>query len=417
MPEFRYKGRDAADRVVHGVVDAPSVPEARARLERQGVRLDELRPLPAGPPASPGPAAAPARRKAKRVKPGNDALTHFLLAQLEARIQAGIGVSAACQAVADTCRHSGYRACLLEAARETAAGGTLSDAFERYPGVFPAFVVGLVRVGERTGELPEALRTASDRAGDAHRFGRFFWWIGSLLVTGALLFPVLAAFRAGILRYADELESGRAGGFRLDEVVAALADALRGPLALQIGLFLLAFFSLRRWWASAAARPVRHRWALQVPLFGPRARHESLMVFCWALERSTRAGLAPQEAWRLAASAVPNIALARELLASGRRMGDATPLSEVAAACRWLPDTYAPLISTGEMTGTLPSMLERLAVSSRAEYESAQSYARFRGCGLAFALAAVIVGLGLAVLAWLWYRELPARLMEGLDSF
>ncbi|HRI43908.1 MAG TPA: type II secretion system F family protein [Fimbriimonadaceae bacterium] len=430
MPLFHYRGVDRQGQAIEGSLQASDLDQAAYLLRERGYRLSALEALgdlgPAPPPIHlagpvtnallPAPTAQPSSSGPPiETKPASDKDRFFVFAQISEQVRAGISPAEACQTVARHLQHEDLRQALVEMGKGAERGRSLSDTMARYPDLFPASAVGMVRAGEVGGFLPDALLEVSDQAGRAHKFKRSFWYVWLIGINAAISIPVvLLATRAMLATWRAVDSSGGTGSY---------GEALRqsylqkliwpwGPFAvLAIG----GTFYLRHLLSSRRFEATRHRLGLRWPVFGARARHESVTTFTQTLSRLSRSGLSPARSWALAADAVPNLEMREKLIETGRRMGDGSKLSDAAHQSGLFPQEYASILATGELIGDLPGALQRLADVSRGEYEAAQTYAKVRGGCWGLLGCAVTSGIILAILMYFWYHELLGAVLEGLE--
>lgn len=409
MAFFRYEFQDARGQVLEGTVQADTLAEAEALLKLRGyasIRFHDPANLPAKAPAPI--AQSPARTDTVRTKKGKDADRFFLFSQIAQQLKAGIAPAQAFTTLAGVTHQEHYRIALQDLAQASTNGRPLSDTLDKYPDLFPAHVAGMVRAGETGGFLPDAFAQLSDQAGEAHKFKRFHWFVWYLIPRALAVMPVLFAFReALILSYRRTSDGSPNAG-----LATVLLEKLMwpyGPIALAVTSILL----LLRWWLSSLPmRTFRHRLALSLPVYGARARNESVAIFSWTLSRLGKAGLPPHRMWPLAAAAVPNLEMSRRLVQTGRSLHDGSRLSEAIFNSGVFPQQYAPLISTGEMIGDVPGALDRLEVVSRGDYDESTGRARFTSTRLGCAFAMLVSGIVLIVLMRTWYGDLYNEVLK-----
>jgi type IV pilus assembly protein PilC len=409
MAFYRYEFTDARGQVLEGTVQADTLAEAEALLKLRGyasIRFHDPAKLPAKAPAPITP--APARSTTVRTRKGKDADRYFLFSQIAQQLKAGIAPAQAFTTLASVTHQEPYRIALQDLAQSATNGRPLSDTLDRYPDLFPPHVGGMIRAGETGGFLPDAFAELSNQAGEAHKFKRFHWFVWYLIPRALAVLPVLFAFReALILSYRRTSDGSPNAG-----LAAVLLEKLMwpyGPIALAVTALLL----LLRWWMSSLPmRTFRHRMALQLPVYGARARNESVAIFSWTLSRLGKAGLPPHRMWPLAAAAVPNLEMSRRLVQTGRSLHDGSRLSEAIFNSGVFPQQYAPLISTGEMIGDVPGALDRLEVVSRGDYDESTGRARFTSTRLGCAFAMLVSGIVLIVLMRTWYGDLYNEVLK-----
>lgn len=77
-------------------------------------------------------------------------------------MQAGVSIIEALRVTADSVGHYGMKTAILSMCDEVESGGQLSKSMERYPQYFSGVIIGLVRVGEETGDLGSILIEVSE---------------------------------------------------------------------------------------------------------------------------------------------------------------------------------------------------------------------------------------------------------------
>lgn len=401
---YRYEAVAADGSLASGTVQASSGEHAIRLITERGIRPNAVYDAQTGAPAF------------YRTSASSDKERFFVFSQLAQQVRAGIGPAQALAGLGSTVRDKPMAEALRHAGRVAAEGGPISAVLELYPDLFPASVPGMVRAGEQGGFLPDALQAISDQALLSHKFRRFFWFVWFCAANALLAIPFAFYLRSGLLKAWEVAEGGVAAapGSPAGSILATFASLLLWPTLPIVGALAAATLILRRLLSGRAWERRRHALGLRVKTFGARARHENLSVFSWTLANLGRAGIPPRNAWWLAANAVPNLAIRDRLVSMGSRMGEGAKLSEAAIDPGLFPPEYAPMLATGEAVGDVEGSLQRLAEMSRQEFETAQAYAKARsGC---WGLLAVFVTMGivLIVIAIVWYRELPARVLEGL---
>jgi type II secretory pathway component PulF len=478
MPFFRYSATNGAGQILEGTIQANTPDEARLALARSGLNVRDIQsqgpvspaPRPANqqiilsnpqPPAPQAPAPNPptarpptprppaprprvqpgppqplptpapsyghqpqvnqvgtAAPKVVHTIPGTDKDRFFLFAQLAAAMRAGINPALAFDQIST--RSKPYYTESLRALSAAATEGVdLAQVMERYPDLYPEHVVGMTRAGQIGGFLPDAFAQISDQAETAHKFKRWFFWIWFVFVNALLGIPGMIWATQAMVRSWELIDAkGGSGNFAdaLRDTGKAYLQLLMWPNGPAFLLVCAVVYALYRTLGSRIARRFRHRIGLKFPVYGPRARHENLSRFSWSLSRLAMAGFAPARAWDVAADTVPNLEMRDMLKEVAGRLSGAERLSDVLHGSRLFPDEYAPVIATAEYTGDLGGALDGLSRSSKAEFEAAQNWAKARsGCWGAlgcFLTSAIMFG----ILLYVWYYQLPAKILSGFDT-
>ncbi len=425
MAFFRYQFTDANGQLAEGTLYASNAQEAESALQQRGYPNAKLVRSSTKPPvvpvaiahdpilANPAPAAVrpvdkpmAVRHDVVRTPKGSDKQRFFLFSQIAQQLKAGINPAQSFATIGGVTRALHYKRSLLDLHNAANNGYPIFQVMERYPDLYPEGTVGMIRAAEQGGFVPEAFEVLSKQAEEAYKFKRFHWFIWYLIPNAVCSIPLVYAFIATLkLTYKRSTEQGA-------PFLATFIELLRwpyGPATLAIAAVLL----LLRWWlGSYPMRRFRHRLGLNVPIYGPRARNESVTLFSWTMGRLARGGTSPQQMWNLAADSVPNLEMRERLREAGSRMHSGSRLSEVIFGSKLFPEEYAPVISTGEMVGDLPGALDQLERVSRTEFDVSTGRARWGSArigGVAFVLTSGIVAI---VLFKGWYVDITNTILN-----
>lgn len=440
MPSYRFEATDSDQKLRTGQIDAQDANEATRVLRERGLRVSKIvisKQVAAPPKPNPiqtpiaavqrplHPAPQPVMNRVQTATPqqqlnlrpkASDIQRHFLFAQMAANLRSGINPAKMLQDIAEARPNSPFYQALMDASSATAEGKPMSEAFARYPRLFPAHVVSGTRAGELAGFLPDALDAISQQAANAHKFRRFFWWVSVLVFNAAFSIPLAWAFTRAILKMQKNMEEDGGEGDGFSHLGHAIVQIMLSRVGLISILFVLIAICLWKLYWSEPFRKNRHHLAAVWPVFGKRTRVECLTIFSWNLSRLTRGGVAPNVAWEVAAGSAPNETIRQKLLATGREMNEGTRLSHAAMNNELLSEEFAPMVATGEVAGDLPGILDRLTEANRAEFQNAQAYSRLRGGCWGALLLFVTFGIVTAILWYWWYHELIDQVLKGMDA-
>jgi len=143
VPTYEYVSRDARGLLIKGRVEAEDNARARARLQERGLFVTALRPEAVGP-----------RRGVRLPKAAEVVLMTHHLAML---LGAGLPLYQALEALAEQTDDPQMRGIVQGLAQDIEEGKSLSVALGRHPDLFPAVYIGVIRNGELSGRLDEAL--------------------------------------------------------------------------------------------------------------------------------------------------------------------------------------------------------------------------------------------------------------------
>lgn len=451
MPSFEYTGIDRQGKSVQGQVTAATRDEAALTLTQSGLLVSRLSQTGAAPvqssariqgapappivqgssavkqgappvlgaqPAAPvrpaiRPKIAPSQKKPPvRTKRGSDKDLYFVFSQLQSYARSGLNPVEALTNVANGCSRSrpDYSKALHEAADAAKEGRPLSEVFERYVDLFPPHVVGMVRAAEQGGFFPEAYDLITDQAHASHKLRIWFRWLLAIAIMVGVCFPITQVmFRAAVDSWdVQEKSGGTAPG--MPTLLHAIGSELLWPCGPVILALILGFWLFGHFWQSMPRRELRHRLVLMVPSVKNRAKAESLSVFAWTMGMLSKVGLPPKTVWDLSVGTIPNLAVRNDLNNTGARMTEQTRLSEAMLMSQHLPEEYAPIVQTGEVTGDVPGALMRASQSQLEEFKAGDQATKARvGCWML-----LIMVVGSLIMFGMFYGGFTKTMMDKI---
>jgi general secretion pathway protein F len=173
MPNFAYQAVDSAGRARNGEAAAVSAGALTKSLEERGLLVLDVNETRAG-----------ATKSAKGFRFGRRREILEVTRALASLLPVGMPLAQALQAASNVAT-ADVRAAILEVKSRVERGDTLSTALAEHPAFFPPLYVGLVRAGERSGDVDSAFaRRASRRVRDEARRAR---------ILSAAVYPLLLA--------------------------------------------------------------------------------------------------------------------------------------------------------------------------------------------------------------------------------
>jgi general secretion pathway protein F len=406
MPLFRYEAQDQSGRVVVGAMHVADEAALQRKLTAMGY-------VPVTVQRAPDSAIPPEGRAAGRDQLVPSRALALCYEELHATFRAGIPLSQALAAVAERLPHAGLRAAVADLGRGVEGGAPLGKVLLRYPMMFRPGDRGLLAAGEQGGFLEQALRLLADRhAGDEQlrRRTRFWgWYLAIILLTATFLtFPIISFIQAA---FAPELTDAPTAAAHLIPGFRAFARTtltVSLPLALVAASIAILFRSMS---VSPARRRRWHALLLRLPGLSGLAWTRAREQFARALQLLYRSGVPPGAAWAAAAGAVPNEELAVRLAAPARFVEAGGPFSEAMRHSGVFGDPEAGMVATGESTGNVEEMLEKVA-----DYESTEVESAIRRLPIVAQLVCLAVGgVVTAIAVAMAYRAFYTALFRAFE--
>ncbi len=240
-------------------------------------------------------------------------------------------------------------------------GDSLEDALKPEAEVFPPLFISLVRVGERTGMLPEVCGELEKFFSRQQKLKRQFiaqiTWpviqfvLAVFVIAGLILIMGWLADRPGHGgKPFDPLGLGLFGGSGALIFLAVVWGTLGGAAAL--------FVWMRR---TLRGREGVDAWLLRLPALGPCLRALALSRFCLALGLTMETGMAVNRALRLSLRATGNqaFAAASEKIEAVVKAGDEVTLALGRSGL--FPEEFLHILAVGEESGQISEVMRRQA--------------------------------------------------------
>jgi type IV pilus assembly protein PilC len=378
MPTFRYVAQTPEGREVRGTVQANSRLEASDAVRKQGYWLLELY-------AEPEP-TTPIRAAQQSVwQPLFGGVPLKTLAvffrQFATMLAAGVPIYQALETLGNQRGgNARLRRTLHDIRNSILAGERLADAFDKHPAVFSPIIRAMIRVGETSGALETILRKLSDYLENELELRR--------LISRVTFYPKLVLFFAIVIpQLIPALITlvGAQGGAPVGQVLTGIA--------LTFAKILLAIFGI---WAvfrlAMQSQGFRWSWGLftvSLPWIGFTVRQLALARFARALSALYGAGLPLSQAIRYAAQATGNEYLRSQIEPAGSKLEAGQSITQTFASTGVFPPMVMDMVATGENTGELGFMMDKVA-----EYYEEEGKLRSHQAGYVFG---VVVYLGVAI--------------------
>lgn len=251
-------------------------------------------------------------------------------------------------------------------------GASFATALAAHPRVFSEHVVQLVRVGESSGNLDAALRSAADHLERLRQM--------RLTVFNALMYPAIVALMAagvtgflviGVIPKLEKYLGGR--GRTLPAITQNLLDVVAwlqqwaAQLGLLAGALVAALLLIHRW---PPGRLVLDRWLLRLPVIGRVLRLAGTATLARSLSVLVESGVTLLDSLRTVSRLLGNRALAARIESARASVLGGGTLAGALAGAEFMP-MLPRMVAVGESAGTLVPVLEEVAAFHEAQLVAA----------------------------------------------
>lgn len=363
MAVFEYVGLDGAGKAVKGIIDADSPKGARGRLRKQGVFPTDVHEQKGGATTGRGlNVSIDFKKYFERVGVQDLAQT---TSQLSTLVGAGIPLVEALAALGDQTENAKLKAVLADVKEKVNEGWTMARAMRGHPTVFSDLYVNMVDAGEQSGALEVVLeRLVAFTEGQVALRGKLI---------AALTYPILMMM----------MSSGMVLGLFTFVIprIKRIFDSMGGELPFITSvLFGFSNFLTGYWWllllvGSAFGtwflryiRTPKGRWwwhkaQLRVPIFGNIQRKVAVSRFARTLSTLLSSGVPILSALAIVKSVVGNDVIADAVDNASRNIAEGQSIAGPLKASGQFDPIVTHMITVGERTGELETMLRKVADS------------------------------------------------------
>jgi len=361
MGAFEYTALDTGGRERKGILEGDT-----ARHVRQLLRERQL--LPVNVTEVSQNEATQQRRFSfsRRVSAGDLALFTRQLATL---VRAGLPLEESLLAVSQQTEKPRIQSIVLGVRSKVMEGHTLADGFADFPRVFPEIYRATVAAGEQSGHLDTVLERLADYTESREEIRQ--------KVLGAMLYPIVLSIMcfgivSGLLVYVvpkvvSVFESAHAQLPLITRILIAVSDFFRSYGLWLLILLVIAVIGLRRWLKQPGPRRRFDLLQLRTPMMSKLVRGFNTARFTRTLSILSASSVPVLEALRIAGEVITNLPMRDAVIEASQRVREGAPIGRSLAVSRLFPPMTIHLISSGEASGELDSMLERSAVSQERE--------------------------------------------------
>jgi type IV pilus assembly protein PilC len=295
--------------------------------------------------------------------------------QFSTMIDAGLPLVQGLQILAEQAENPTFKAILKEINRDVEGGSTLAEAMRKHPAVFDNLFVNLVAAGEVGGILDTILRRLAGFIEKAEKL--------KSQIKGAMTYPivvvaiailVITVILVFVIPVFEDMFKGFGKALPVPtQIVVDTSRFMKGNFHYCLISVFAVVFAFKRYRNSTGGRKTTDSVFLKLPIFGDLLKKTAVARFTRTLGTMLASGVPILDALEIVAKTSGNVIIeeiiyeVRGSIAEGQTIAE--PLSENDV----FPGMVIQMISVGEATGALDTMLEKIADFYDDEVEAAVS--------------------------------------------
>lgn len=352
MASFSYECLNRQGQSIKGQLSSDSVPQAVDKLRSMGLSIVELKEIKIKSKSN-------FLSMEKKVTMGD--LTLFSR-QLSAMIGSGIPVTRAINTLSKQSENPTLRSALENIARNVEGGMNLTDAFSAYPHIFSDLYISMIRAGEVGGMLENSLLRLSeqlqkekilkDEVKSAISYPRVIG-IFALLIFVAMLVFLVPIFQGSV---PQNVEINAITQFIFD-----MSASLRNNYIVWILVVIAIVAVLIVFFKSRTGHNFWERIKLKMPVFGPIILKSVIARFTRTLATLLEGGIPVVQALESAGPTSGSDVLNEAVQLATKRIEEGKSIASTLEESDVFPPMVTHMISVGEESGSLPSLLDKVA--------------------------------------------------------
>ncbi len=351
MAQFIYTA-SRNGKTIKGTITASTKEVAQATLERQGIRPIVLK-------------QSSAKQKKLRGKVKGKDIVVFTR-QLSTMISAGVPLNRCFATLQEQTTNKYFKEVISIIAHDIEGGSALADALGKHPNVFSDVYVNMVRAGESGGILEEILKRIATQVEKDASIRKKIKSASTYptVVFGITILAFFGIMIAVIPRLGKIIKDLGGEDARLPiytEVMLSMSEFMqKNAIFIAVATFLFIYL-LRRYIKTPKGKYQFHALLLRTPILKTIIIKIAIARFSRTFASLMSAGVSVLDALEATGGAMGNKVIEEELHMAAKEVKNGKQLSEPLSKSKYFPAIVSQMLSIGEETGQVDTVLIKVA--------------------------------------------------------
>jgi type IV pilus assembly protein PilC len=356
MATFAFSGRTRSGENVTGERIGDTMDAVVAALRREQIQVTKIQPT----QKKAATAGAVGKLKARGVPAKNIAV---FTRQFSVMIDAGLPLVQCLDILGNQEDHKYFAQVILQTRTDVEGGLSLADAMKRHPKVFDALFCNMIAAGEAGGILDTILKRLATYIEKAVKLqaqvkSAMIYPVAVIVIAcvviGVILWKVIPTFAALFAGLGAELPLPT-------RIVIALSNNLMRFFPFLIVLGVAGSWGFKTYYATEKGRRVIDGISLKLPILGPILRKIAVARFCRTLSTLMASGVPILDGLDITAKTSGNAIIEDAIQTTRKSIERGETISAPLKETKVFPGMVCQMISVGEATGALDTMLGKIA--------------------------------------------------------
>ena len=357
MPKYDWEARSKAGSTQKGVMEAASVAQVETQLKRYGFTSITVKEQGKGLSYE---IKIPGMGGAKKIDTKD--LVVFTR-QFATMIDSGLPLVQCLDILSGQQENKTFKEILVKVKESVESGSTFADALAKHPKAFDQLYVNLVAAGEVGGILDTILSRLAAYIEKAMKLkkqvkGAMVYPITimsiAVIVVGVILVFVIPTFAKMFADFGGDLPMPT-------KIVIAISNFLIKYIVVIIAAFIGLKFAIGKYYESPKGKKVIDKFALSAPIVGPLVRKVSVAKFTRTLGTMISSGVPIMDGLEIVAKTAGNKIVEEAIYKVRQSISEGKTIAEPLAESGVFPPMVVQMISVGEATGAMDTMLNKIA--------------------------------------------------------
>ena len=356
MPQFSYKAKAGPGQLKNGVIEAENQLVVIKKLRRDGLFPISIKEVNVSSPK-------------KGLRRTNSRDISSFTRQLANLIHSGFILSSALSTLSQQNQNQALNKLISSLVEAIQKGATFSDALKAYPRLFSSFYINMVKIGETSGKIDEALeRLASFKEREDELLSQIkssLVYPSFLLVLGIITVFILVTFF--FPRLAAMFSSLNQTLPLPTQIIISTSKFMSVFWWLFILVAVLVAFFVTSFYSKEKNRLIVDTAMLRVPFVKDVIQKVEIARFSYALSVLLASGVSMLEALVVGSLSVDNRLFREKILSFQEGIRKGGSLSKCLRSERLFPSLLVNMVAVGEESGELAVMLSRISATFEGE--------------------------------------------------
>jgi type IV pilus assembly protein PilC len=354
MITFAYQARDNSGKILSGVIESGNQDNAISNLMSRGLMVLSIQQK-----------AQAKKLTTKLLEPKETDLVIFTR-QLATMVDAGLplvtGLSALYEQM-DPKKQKAMYTITGELITSVQSGDQFNQAVAKFPNAFSRLYIAMVRAGESGGLLSEILDRlaqfleASVRLKKKVKSAMTYPLVVICIAVGISMFLVMKV----VPTFAEIFKDFGSALPGPTQLLINTSDFLRAYWYIMLAVCFALYFAIKSWIKTPTGRETWDRWCLKLPIFGPLIHKICMSRMARTFAQMIRSGVPILETLEIIAETSGNAMVEKAIRRTSALVEKGDPLAVSLAKETIFPPMLLRMVSAGEATGKIDSMLEKMA--------------------------------------------------------